>query len=157
MGSREKWRAAAREVTGQEVREAVPVARIKPGGPLFTVVGVLAFAAVVYPYELGLIPGPRLLVFFVGPFAMSLIWQLGRTPVFVLLTPTGLVAVHTSRWRLKPTTPVLGPVDPASVRGPSGLLGNAYDIGGARHQVGWQVRGRFEQMLAVARGEPATS
>lgn len=97
MGSREKWRAAAREVTGQEVREAVPVARIKPGGPLFTVVGVLAFAAVVYPYELGLIPGPRLLVFFVGAFAMSLIWQLGgrrsssssRRPASSRSTPPG--------------------------------------------------------------------
>jgi hypothetical protein len=157
MGSREKWSAAARDVTGQEVRDAVPMARTKPGGVLYTVLGVLAFAAVVFPYEFGVLPGPRLLVFFVGAVAMSAIWQAGKTPVFAVSTPTGLVVVSSTRWRLKPTAPVLGPLDPAAVSGPTGWLNNDYDIGGVRHQVGWQVKGRFEQMLEAARSAHAAS
>jgi hypothetical protein len=142
---------------GEEVRDALPMTRSKPGAVLYTVLGVLAFAAVVFPYEFGLLPGPQLLVFFVGALAMTLIWQLGKVPVFAVLTPTGLVVVSSLRWRLKPTAPVLGPLDPAAVSGPTGLLNNSYDIAGARHLVGWQVRGRFEQMLAAARSEHAPS
>jgi hypothetical protein len=51
---------------------------------------------------------------------------------------------------------VLGPLDPAVLTGPSGLLRNAYDIGGTRHRVGLPHRGRFEQMLAVSRSDHAT-
>jgi hypothetical protein len=157
MASREKWSAAAREVVGQEVRDALPMTRSKPGAVLYTVLGVLAFAAVVFPYEFGLLPGPQLLVFFVGAFAMTLIWQLGKVPVFAVLTPTGLVAVSGSRWSARPMAPVLGPIDPATVSGPTGLLNDSYVIAGARHLVGWQVKGRFAQMLAAARSEHAPS
>lgn len=157
MGSREKWTAAARDVTGQEVRDVVPVGRLEEGGRLWTVLGVLVFAAVVFTVGLLALPAPKILVYFVGALAMSLIWQLGRRPVFVVQTPTGLVVTSSTRWRLMPVAPVLGPLDPASVSGPTGLMRNTYAIGGLRHQVGLPAKKRFEEMVAGARGARATS
>jgi hypothetical protein len=84
---------------------------------------------------------------------MALMFQLAHDIVFVVLTPAGLVVTRGSRWVPRPEAPVLGPLDPAVVRGPSGLLRNGYDIGGTRHRVGWQHKARFEQMLAAARSE----
>ena len=156
MAAREKWVAAAAEVVGGEVREAVPLARRRPGGGLYFAAGAAVFAVFVFLHEFGVFPGPTLLVYFVGAFPMAVLFQLANDLVFAVLTPTGVVVTGSSRWMPRPTPPVLGPLDPAVVSGPSGLLRNSYDIGGIRHQVGWQHKGRFEQMLAAARRDHAT-
>jgi hypothetical protein len=156
MGPREKWTAAARDVVGQDVADVVPLGRFEEGGRLWTVLGVLVFGAIVFADEFVGLPGPRILVYFVGALAMTLIWQLGRKPVFVVRTPTGLVVTSSSRWSPRPAAPVLGPLDPATVSGPTGLLHNTYVIGGLRHQVGLPAKKRFEEMVAAARGEHAT-
>lgn len=73
MGSREKWVAAAREVTGHDVQDAVPLVRRKPQGWTYLLVGGLLFAPVVLLDEFGLVPGPRLVAYFLGALAMSLV------------------------------------------------------------------------------------
>ena len=155
MTTREKWTTAAAEVVGREVGEAVPLARRRQGSGLYVAAGAAVFAVFVFLHEFGVIPGPSILVYFVGALPMAVLFQLANDPVFAVLTPTGIVVTGSSRWVPRPTPPVLGPLDPAAVSGPSGLLGNSYDIGSVRHQVGWQHKGRFEQMLAVARSDHA--
>lgn len=157
MTSREKWVAAAREVTGQDVGDVVPLGRLEEGSRLWVVLGVLVFAAIVFTDELLDLPVPKLVVYLVGSLAMSLIWQVGRVPVFVVDTTTGLVVTSSTRWRLLPVAPVLGPLDPASVSGPVGLMRNTYVVGGRRHQVSLPARSRFEEMVTAARGEHAAS
>lgn len=147
---------AAAEVVGGEVRDAVPLVRRRPGGGRWIAGGVAVFAVLVFLHGLGMVPGPRALVYLPGAFAMSLMFQMANDLVFVVLTPAGLVVTGSTRWVPRPVPPVLGPLDPRVVSGPDGLLRNSYDVGGTRHQVGWQHRARLEQMLAAARsGLPA--
>ena len=151
MAAKERWTRAASDVLGQQVLDVVPVARRKPGATPYYVAGVAVFAAVVFLHEFGVVPGPTIVAYFAGALPMSVLFQMTADLVFVARTPTGLQVLEGSRWNPTPQLPALGPLDPALVSGPRGLLRNSYDVGGRTHQVGWQHKGRFEQMLAAAR------
>ncbi len=150
MASTEKWAAAAADVLGAPVSEIVPLARRKPGGGAFVAAGVAVFGVVVFLHELGVIPGPTLLVFMAGAVPMSLLFQLALEPVFGALTPAGIEMTSSTRLVPKPVGPPLGPLDPAVVTGPHSLLRNAFDIQGTRHRVAIWQRARFQRMLAAA-------
>jgi hypothetical protein len=151
VAAKERWARAASDVLGQQVVDVVPVARKKPGAAPYYVAGVAVFAAVVFLHQFGIVPGPTILAYFVGALPMAVLFQMAADVVFVALTPSGLQVLEGSRWNPTPQPPALGPLDPALVSGPRGLLRNSYDVGGRTHQVGWQHKGRFEQMLAAAR------
>lgn len=147
MASQEKWTAAASEVLGTPVSAAVPLTRRREGGGVLMVLGFVAFAAVVVLFVSGILPGPRLLAYFLGALAMSLLIQLGQQPVFAARTADGIQVISSTRWSPQPTGPVLGPLDPATVDGPRGVFRNAFIIGGVLHRTSPAQRARFQEML----------
>ncbi len=144
-----RWDEAAAEVVHAPVTDAVPLARRKDGWWLYYLAGGGCFAVVVFLYQVGVIPGPTLLAYVLGAIPMSVLFQLSLTPVFAVLTPTGIQVTSGARWRPRPVAPVLGPLDPRVVSGPRGLFGNAFDIAGQRHQVGLPQKARFQRMLGT--------
>ena len=147
MASQERWTAAAAEVLGTPVTAAVPLARRRPGGGVLMLLGFVAFAVVVVLFVSGIVPGPRLLAYFLGALVMSFLIQLGQEPVFAAQTADGIQLVGSSRWSPHPTGPALGPLDPATVDGPRGVFRNAFVIGGVLHRTSATQRGRFQEML----------
>ena len=147
MAAQQKWSAAASEVLGTPVSDAVPLARRKPGSGGWMAGGIVIFAVVVFLHNFGVIPGPTLLIYLVGAIPMSFMFQLANRTVFAAQTPDGIQMINSTRWSPTPVGPPLGPVDPATVTGPHGLFRNAFDIAGVRHRTAAWQRGRFEQML----------
>ena len=122
MASQERWTAAAAEVLGTPVAAAVPLSRRRQGGGVLMLLGFVAFAVVVVLFVSGIVPGPRLLAYFLGALVMSVLIQLGQEPVFAAQTAHGIQMIGSSRWTPHPTGPVLGPLDPATVDGPARRL-----------------------------------
>ena len=157
MASTEKLAATAADVLDAPVSEIVSLARQKDGGGMFFGAGAAVMAVVVFLHEFGVIPGPTLVVYMAGALPMALLFQMTLEPVFAALTPAGIQMTSSTRWIPRPVGPPLGPLDPAAVSGPHGLLPNAFDIAGVRHRTPIWQRARFQRMLAAARvGESGT-
>ena len=133
-----RWDEAAAEVVQAPVTDAVPLARRKDGWWLYYLAGGGCFAVVVFLYQFGVIPGPTLLAYVLGAIPMSVLFQLSLTPVFAVLTPTGIQVTSGARWRPRPVAPVLGPLDPRVVSGPT-----------------WPVRQRVRHRRPAAPGRAA--
>ena len=98
MASQERWTAAAADVLGTPVAAAVPLSRRRQGGGVLMLLGFVAFAVVVVLFVSGIVPGPRLLAYFLGALVMSVLIQLGQEPVFAAQTAHGIQMIGSSRW-----------------------------------------------------------
>ncbi len=148
MASQEKWSAAASQVVGEPVSEAVPLARQKEGGTVLMVLGFVLFAVVVVVVNL-VLPVSRFWGYFVGAALMATCIQLAQEPLFAVRTPGGIRMTGSTRWTPRPIEPPLGPLDPAIVTGPLGLWRNVYVIGGVKHRTSAWQSGRFRKMLGA--------
>jgi hypothetical protein len=149
MSAQEKWAAAAAEVVGAPVSEAVPLARRREGGVALLVVGALVFALVVVVFNV-LVPEQRFFGYFLGALLMTLCVQLGQEPVFAVRTPDGIHMTSSTRWSPSPVGPALGPLDPAAVSGPAGLFRNVFEIGGVKHRTSATQSRRFRDLVGQA-------
>ena len=146
MAAQQKWTAAAAQVVGAPVSDAVPLARRKDGGVALFVVGIVVFALVVVVFNL-VIPDQRFFGYFLGALLMSVFLQLGQEPVFAVRTPEGIQMTSSTRWSPQPVGPALGPLDPATVSGPGGLFRNVFEIGGVKHRTSATQSRRFRELV----------
>ncbi len=150
MAAQQKWAAAAAEVVGAPVSDAVPLARRKDGGVALFVVGIVVFALAVLVFQV-VLPDQRFFGYFLGALLMSVFIQLGQEPVFAVRTPDGIHMTSSTRWSPNPVGPPLGPLDPATVSGPGGLFRNVFEIGGVKHRTSATQSRRFRDLV----GQPS--
>jgi hypothetical protein len=146
MSAQEKWAAAAAEVVGAPVSQAVPLARRREGGVALLVVGAVVFALVVLVFNV-LVPEQRFFGYFLGALLMTACIQLGQEQVFAVRTPDGIQMTSSTRWSPSPVGPPLGPLDPATVSGPGGLFRNVFEIGGVKHRTSAAQSRRFRDLV----------
>ena len=150
MAAQEKWAAAATEIVGAPVSQAVPLARRREGATAYLVMGGVGFALAVLVFNLAM-PDQRFFGYFLGALVLAAFMQAGQEPVFAVRTPTGIQMTGSTRWSPHPVGPALGPLDPATVSGPAGLFRNVFVINGVQHRTSAAQSGRFRQML----GQPS--
>jgi len=143
--------AAAADILGMPVVDAVPLRRLRPVVALLFIPGLAAFWVLVFLDELGMIPGPSLIVFVVGLAAAMLPLMLAWVPVFAALTRDGDLWMMKGSWlRLHPLAPI-GTFDPGRVSGPQGFMDLTFVIADLRHRVAVPHTTRFQEMVAAAR------
>ena len=151
VATREQWVEAATEFLGTPIADAVPLRRLRPVVALLFIPGLAAFWVLVFLDELGMIPGPSLIVFVVGLAAAMLPLMLAWVPVFAALTRDGDLWMMKGSWlRLHPLAPI-GTFDPGRVSGPQGFMDLTFVIADLRHRVALPHTTRFQEMVAAAR------